>query len=175
MSCWLFKAMTRNPQTGQQFALPAGCIDSFVLNVPGNMTYANAQQKQMAMNFAIAEAKRMNLGTPQKCRYAIILIEPDTDQTEVLCIQPYYGPGAAVQAGQPVTSAAHVNGGQPTGVPVGSGQNRQEGPRDVSSGFQDLPDAALAGVGDNMYGAMDDGTQTDILAGGFGSVEVQRQ
>jgi hypothetical protein len=174
MACWLFHAMMVNPQTKQPIQLPPGSIQSFVLNVPGNMQYATPAQKQQAMQYAIQLAQKNNLGTPKGVRYAVTLIEPDTDAVELLCVQPYYGAGAAVQASQPNLSGAHVQGGMP-GTPVGQpGQNRPEGARD-SSGFQDISDAGLGAGGDNLYGSADDGTFTDLLQGGFGSVEVQRQ
>lgn len=174
MACWLFKAITVNPQTKQPLQLPPGVVDSFVLNVPGDLSYASAAAKQQAMQYAIQLAKHYNLGTPQKVRYAVALIEATTDSVEVLCVQPYYGPGAQVQAAQPVLSPQHVQGGLP-GAPVGQpNQNRPDGVRD-SSGFQDIGDAGLGAGGDNVYGSPDDGTFTDLLQGGFGSVEVQRQ
>lgn len=176
MACWLFKAVTVHPQTKQPIMLPPGVIESFVLNVPGNLTNASLAQKQQAMQYAIQIAKQNNLGSvDRKVGYSITLIEPNTNVIELLCVQPYYGPGAQVQGGQPALSQAHINGGQPVGAPIGQpNQNRPDGLRD-SSGFQDISDAGLGAGGDNMYGSPDDGTFTDLLQGGFGSVEVQRQ
>ena len=161
MAVFLFKAVTRNPQTGALLQLPQGAIDSFVINGPRG---ASAQDV-----FAFARSQ----GFGQRgVKYAVATVEPG--EWEVLCVQPYVGP-QGISAQQPQMSAQHVNGGQPTGLPAGQpGQNRAESEPD-SAGFQNLGDDALS-VGPEASMFSDDalaGTVSDLIGGG--SQEIQRQ
>ena len=97
-------------------------------------------------------------------RYSIYVIS-DRTQPVLLAVEPYRGPQV---------SAAHVNGGQPVGPPMGQNQNRPEGEMD-RMGFQILPDSALGVGSDSMYGEMRDPTLNDLVVDPNGSIEVPRQ
>ena len=160
---YFFCAEPRFNQQQQPVPYPPGSIQGFVINVPRTWT------TQDVINYA----RQNNLGTPRQVKYKVIPVDPNDDALLVLCTQISLG-GQGVNAAPPVLSQAHVQGGQPTGAPIGQPmQNRPEGTID-KSGFQELGDAALAASQDNMFGGADDGTVTDLIMGGFGSVEVQR-
>jgi hypothetical protein len=160
---YLFCAEPRFNAQQQLVPLPAGAIQSFVLNVPRTWS------TQDVIRYAIQN----NLGTPKQVKYKVVPVEYNDDALLLLCTQISLG-GQGVNAAPAVLSPAHVNGGQPTGAPIGQPmQNRPEGMID-KSGFQELGDAALAASQDNVFGGADDGTVTDLIMGGFGSVEVQR-
>jgi hypothetical protein len=74
----------------------------------------------------------------------------------------------------PVLSPQHVQGGQPTGVPVGQpNRNAPAGERDPL-GFEPIADANLSGSAGGMFQERSDfeGTVTDMIDGG--RIEVQR-
>jgi hypothetical protein len=159
MATFLFKAITKNPQTGEVLALPPGAVDSFVINGPNGAGMAEVYAFARASGFG-------NRGV----KYVVATVVPG--EWEVLCVQPYIG----MSAQQPVMSAQHVNGGQPSGNPYGQpGQNRATMPPD-SSGFQNIGDDALSAAPDGGMMGGDDalqGTVSDLYGGGH--QEVQRQ
>lgn len=122
----------------------------FVVAFPGSLS-----QVQEYVN-------QQNIGGSNQ-RYSVYTIADRTPAT-LLAVEPYRGPQI---------SAAHVNGGQPVGPPLGQNQNRPAGEVD-RMGFQILPDMAL-GIGlDPMFGEMNDRTVNDLVIDPNGSVEVER-
>jgi len=163
MGVFWAKALTTNPQTGQPMNVPPGAVESFVVNFPGNL-----QQ-------FLAHCRQQGLGT-RHVRYVVVEVPPDAPEYMVMAVQPFMGHGYSPQAQAPQVSAQHVNGGQPTGSPMGqAGQSRPGMQRDPSSGFQVLGDADLGTSGDAMYGSPEDGTSSDLIQGGWGSQEIPRQ
>lgn len=163
MPIYWIKALTRDPKSGQVLNVPAGSRDSIVVNFPGSLDQFRAW------------AKQNSLGS-QYVRYAIVQLQNNMPETMVLSVQLAMGATGNPSASAPSLSGEHVNGGQPTGMPTGNpNQGRGAGTRDNSSGFQTLGDADLGGAGEAMFGSPDDGTVSDLIAGGFGSQEIPRQ
>lgn len=158
MPAFLFKAVQRNPQTGQAIPVPVGARTGFVINFPGNM--------EQAKQYARANA----MGSPG-VRYLGVELTPNLPEPMVLCVEINMGVSTPVQG--PQISAAHVNGGQPVGAPMGNvNQNRSTQQAD-SSGFQTLGDDVLSGAGDNLFGDAEHGTVSDLYGGGH--FEAPRQ
>lgn len=142
-------------------AVPAGGIERFSLNHPGDV------------NAAIQYAKARGLGGPRQKFIVYAAQQFEHVGPKVLCVQISTGQG---QNGQvPQTSAQHVNGGQPIGIPQGQpNHDRADAPVDPA-GFQELGDGSLPVSGDSMYGDLSDGTITDLVQSPAGSLEVPRQ
>ena len=163
MPIFLFKAITKNSQTGQPLPIPAGTRSGLMLIFPGNLE--QCKQYLRSQHFGPPTVKYFGVELPYSSRVGF------KEEIEVLLVEVYLGVPMPMQ--QPQMSAAHVNGGQPIGAPLGNmAQNRPSGQKD-SSGFQTLGDDVLSGAGEAFFGDANDGTSTDLYGGGH--VEVPRQ
>jgi hypothetical protein len=157
MPIYLFKVVNKNQQ-GQAVQVPVGVRSGFVVTFPGNLEQCKYW------------LRANHVGSPG-IKYWGVELPSNLRDPEILALE--INLGVVLPPGQPQVSAAHVNGGQSVGAPVGNvAGNLPTGLQD-SSGFQKLGDEVLSGVGDTLFGDQGDGTITDLYGGGH--FEAPRQ
>jgi len=146
-----------------QSEVPVGGIERFVLTHPGSVAQV------------IEYARAQGYGQQQQqVRFKVYGVPADYAEPQLLVTQ--HNLGQPVNGQQPQLSPAHVQGGQPTGVPQAMpGQSRPRGAYDERSHFEALADSELPGGSDAMFGDMSDGTVDDVVIGEGGiPYKVQR-
>jgi len=154
MPVYVFVDRNQAPQPGTR--------ERFAVFHPGDLSQVVAWAKQIGMggshqHFQIYSPEQLGNNAP--C---------------ILAIQVAMGVPVTVQ--QPQLSATHVQGGQPAGVPAAQpGQHHPGGQIDPYSKFEELPDEALTAGRDAMFGELNDGTITDLVATPMGMDEQPRE